>query len=418
MISRTRFWLVLFLAPLSAIPGKAADYQVLYSFAGRPNSGYNPKGNLTIDGSTLYGMTDGGGTNGLGTIFKIGMDGGGFTVLRSFAGGANDGMQPNGSLTMVGSQLYGLAAGGSYAGPGYSDGVAFGIRNDGNGFSLLHTFTGGSDGKYPGGNLTFDGSSTLYGMNRAGGTNSMGVIFKMGMDGSNFTSLHSLQLSDGANPFGSLVLSGSNLYGMACFGGSADDGTVFQVNTTSGKFTVLHSFADGEGNTPYGSLTLVGSALYGMTTSIGTNNSSGTIFKVNTDGSAFSVLHSFVGGSSDGFVPHGDLTLVGSDLYGMTYSGGSNNLGTIFKTGLDGSGFSVLHSFLGGDDGRNPEGDLVISGSTLYGMTGGGGGTNNSGTVFSLTVPEPSTLALSFAGSASLLLYLLVRAWRWRKTIG
>ncbi len=199
---------------------------------------------------------------------------------------------------------------------------------------------------------------------------------------------------------------------MASDGGSADGGTIFKLNTDGSGFGVLHSFAGSDGQCPQDSLTLVGSTLYGMTFDVGVNNPAGTIFKINTDGTGFSVLHTFAGGSSDGLAPNGSLILAGSDLYGMTGEGGSSNMGTLFKIGLDGSDFSVLHSFQGGSDGRMPWADLTLSGSTLYGMTGAGG-TNDVGTIFSLavTVPEPSTLVLVGIGAISLLSY----AWRRRK---
>ena len=158
---------------------------------------------------------------------------------------------------------------------------------------------------------------------------------------------------------------------MGCQGGSANQGAIFKVSTDGTDVSVIHSFAGGlnDGATPYNSLTLVGSTLYGMSFKGGSANC-GTIFKVDTDGSDFSIIHSFAGGTNDGSLPKGDLTLVGLTLYAMTTQGGSSNLGTLFEIGLDGGGFSVVHSFLGGNDGRNPEGDLTISGSVLYGMTG------------------------------------------------
>ena len=186
----------LLLTVLCALPAKAEDYRVLYSFAGGTNSGYYPKGNLTVSDSTLYGMTDGGGSAGLGTIFQVGTNGGGFSLLHSFVGGANDGKQPNASLTVVGSTLYGTASGGSN-----DDGVCFSIGTNGSGFSPLHTFTGGTGGMYPEGNLTV-GGSTLYGTTRAGGISyggilNPGILFKMGMDGSDFTMVHSLRAPEG-----------------------------------------------------------------------------------------------------------------------------------------------------------------------------------------------------------------------------
>jgi uncharacterized repeat protein (TIGR03803 family) len=128
------------------------------------------------------------------------------------------------------------------------------------------------------------------------------------------------------------------------------------------------------------------------------------------DGSNFRVLHSFNGGTTEGFGPLGSLVLVGSTLYGMTSSGGvgvvpstggetpgSPGDGTIFQLLADGRDYRVLHFFAGGaNDGSQPLADLTAVGSTLYGTTYSGGA-SNLGTVFSFTapVPEPLTLALT-----------------------
>src|SRR4051812_8839424 len=95
---------------------------------------------------------------------------------------------------------------------------------------------------------------------------------------------------------------------------------------------------------------------------------------------ADTILHFFSGGSSDGALPMGDLTVSGSTLYGLTPNGGLNNAGTIFKLDASGSGFSVLKSLAAGS---NPSGSLALSGSALYGMTSGGG-TGGLGTIFTI----------------------------------
>src|SRR5262245_55600303 len=89
----------------------------------------------------------------------------------------------------------------------------------------------------------------------------------------------------------------------------------------------------------------------------------------------FTVLHTFTGTYDDGGEPYGSLIQSGSTLYGMTNKGGSNSSGTIFKIGVDGASFSLLHSFDGAFESGHPFGSLIQSGSTLYGM-------NNSGETF------------------------------------
>ena len=144
-------------------------------------------------------------------------------------------------------------------------------------------------------------------------------------------------------------------------------------------FSLLHSFAGGsnDGSKPYGSLIQSGSTLYGISSG-GGNANAGTIFKIESNGSGFSVLHSFTGGSNDGSKPYGSLIQSGSTLYGISSGGGNADDGTVFKIGTDGTGFSLLHSFVGGSNDGLPGGlspnSMILSGSTLFGMTQFGGG--------------------------------------------
>ena len=64
----------------------------------------------------------------------------------------------------------------------------------------------------------------------------------------------------------------------------------------------------------------------------------------------------------------GDLVLVGSTLYGTTTGGGSSGNGVVFKVNTDGSGYTVLKSFTAAT-GRWPQAGVVLAGSTLYGTT-------------------------------------------------
>jgi uncharacterized repeat protein (TIGR03803 family) len=183
------------------------------------------------------------------------------------------------------------------------------------------------------------------------------------------------------------------LYGTTFQTSTNDAGTVFKLSKDGGGYTVLRRLTGevGEGVFAVGRL-VEGSdgALYG-TTAIGgnykTNNfgsyvSFGTIFKLNKDGSDYSVLHSFEDTGRDGIGPAAGL-LKGSDeaLYGTTTSGGSNSLGTVFKLNHDGRGYLVLHAFSGAD-GYEPFGVLVEGrDGMLYGTTVAGG-TYDRGTVF------------------------------------
>src|SRR5262249_11565061 len=150
------------------------------------------------------------------------------------------------------------------------------------------------------------------------------------------------------NPQAGLTLSGGVLYGTTHSGGSSNSGTVFKVNTDGTSYSVLKSFSEAtydistgfytndDGANPRASLTLSGNVLYG-TTYAGSSSGAGTIFKVNTDGTDYTVLRQC--NFNDGCFPSAGLILLGSVLYGATSQcGGSSGVGVLFKLNTDGSG--------------------------------------------------------------------------------
>jgi uncharacterized repeat protein (TIGR03803 family) len=201
----------------------------------------------------------------------------------------------------------------------------------------------------------------------------------------------------GWNPEAGLAVSGSVIYGTTYEGGSSNLGTVFKVNTDGTAYTVLKNFMLSEGYGLNANLTLSGSVLYGVTYYGGSSNL-GTVFKVNTDGTDYTVLKHFAG--TDGEKPLGGLVLSGGVLYGTTVSGGSSfdwtlvsDSGTVFKLNTDGTGFTVLKNF-SGSDGDEPDASLILSGSVLYGTTGNGGSLDE-GTLFKLDLSVPLTIKSS-----------------------
>src|SRR5260370_33882793 len=196
--------------------------------------------------------------------------------------------------------------------------------------------------------------------------------------------------SDGANPSGSLILSGNTLYGTAVYGGSSGWGTVFSVNINGTGFTTLYNFTGGsDGANPTAGVILSNNTLYG-TASVGGGSGAGTVFAVNSDGTGFSNLHGFtvpvndsfgLYTNSDGAYPSVGLMLSGNMLYGAANNGGTAGRGTLFALSANGAGFITLHSFSSGSGGAYSSTGLIILGSFLYGTDYGNLG---NGTVFAI----------------------------------
>ena len=215
------------------------------------------------------------------------------------------------------------------AGGSYNDGIVFSINTDGTGYQNLFSFNG-SNGWNPSGSLTVIGS-TLYGMTQQANNGGLGTgtgnLFSINTDGTGFHKLLAFTGSNGYYPWGVLTPSGSTLYGMTESGGSGGDGTIFSINADGTGYQTLLSFNSKNGAFPYGSLILSGSTLYGMTSELGIGD--GNVFSINTDGSAYEDLFDFNG--PDGSSPFGSLILGGSTLYGMTEWGGSSDDGVVFS---------------------------------------------------------------------------------------
>jgi uncharacterized repeat protein (TIGR03803 family) len=353
-----------------------SGHVILHSF--NYSQGGSPYGSLVqgVDGA-LYGMTVYGGSYGIGTVFKINPDGSGFSVLHNFDG--TSGSQPFGSLIQgTDGVLYGM----TFLGGTSDAGTVFKINVDGSGHSVLFNFND-SNGSRPRGSLVQGIDGSLYGMTLEGGSNYSGTVFKINNDGTGHSILYNFNYSNGANPYGSLIQgTDGSFYGMTARGGSSGGGTIFKFNSDGTGYSILLNFNNSNGADPQSTL-IEGTdgVLYGMTFSDGSADA-GTVFKINTDGSGHSILHIF--NSSTGIIPYGALIQgVDKRMYGMTNLGGSVGRGTIFRISADGSGYAILHNF-NTANGANPYGSLIQgTNGALYGMTSQGG-LSGFGTVFKI----------------------------------
>jgi uncharacterized repeat protein (TIGR03803 family) len=253
---------------------------------------------LVIDASgNLYGETQYGGSNGIfaGTVYQLTNNGTGVwtkTIIHNF-GGKNDGGVPEGGLIMdAAGNLYGTTQEGGTTGWG----VVFELSPSSGGSwteNLLYSFLGGSDGADPLGGVIFDSAGNLYGTTEEGGSAKLGTVFKLTPSASGWTKsvLHNFTGgSDGAGTWptmpGLAIDAAGNLYGTTPVGGdlTCNCGIVFELSPGSGgqwTETVLHNFTsfpgDGTGGLPL--IVDASGVLYG-TSSIGGSANDGAIFVV------------------------------------------------------------------------------------------------------------------------------------------
>jgi uncharacterized repeat protein (TIGR03803 family) len=390
-----RIVLLTVIAPLCAVtlgaqtqPSSGWTFHLLYQFKNGAGGAYPYATPILDSEGNLYGTTCNDGAFASGTVWKLSPDGK-HTALYSFKQTGGGGAFPYSSLVLdAGGNLYATTQfGGVYGGScgATGCGTVFKIDPAGN-ENVLHQFMGGTnDGSQSEQGLVLDPGGNLYGTTWYGGTNGLGVIFRIDSSG-NETVVHNFDPStDGYWPYGGTLLrdSAGNFYGTAEYGGAFFFGTVFRMDS-SGTVKALHSFGGpGDGANPIGSLVRDAAGnLYGVTNRGGAFNF-GTVFKIDSSGNE-TVLYSFSGTGGDGAAPIGGLTRDSAgNLYGTTDSGGSHYLGTVFT--LDPTNKeTILHNF-DGATGKNPEFTLLLdSKGNLYG-TAFEGGAYGGGVVYELT---------------------------------
>src|SRR5580704_13102129 len=214
---------------------------VLHSFGQTITDGQTPfYGYLFRDrAGNLYGTTYAGGADGNGTIFRVSPTG--KETVVSFTGGANGGFPFAGLVPDAAGNAYGTTYGRGSGCPPYGCGTVFKVNSAGK-ITVLYSFLGGSDGANPVSGLVRDSVGSFYGTTLNGGASNAGTVFKIDPTGKE-TVLHAFTGgTDGAKPYAGLVLDDAgDLYGVTSAGGANNGGTVFQVDST-GKETVLYNF--------------------------------------------------------------------------------------------------------------------------------------------------------------------------------
>jgi len=336
----------------------------------------------------LWGMTQSGGANSRGAIFKINGDGTGFSLQYSFINTGSSG-QPKGNLFQANDgKFYGMNQLSGSAGKGQ----LFRFNPSTNVYSPLIDFVG-PNGASPTASVMQATNGKLYGMAPLGGTGGFyqwGDIFSFSIPDSQFVDLYNFSCTstvDGGEPFGNLIqATNGKLYGMTSFGGINSSGVIFSFDIPTSTCTKVFDLNSALGEEPLGSLIQANNGkLYGMTSRGGANNF-GVIFSFDFSSGSYTKLLDF--NNANGKSPHGSLIqATNGKLYGMTQRGGSDSVGVIFTFDISSNTYAKLYDF-DTTNGKWPNGSLMqASNGKLYGMTGYGG-SNNYGVVFSF---DPTT---------------------------
>ncbi|HZK81313.1 MAG TPA: choice-of-anchor tandem repeat GloVer-containing protein, partial [Humisphaera sp.] len=400
----------------------ASAVTLLASFAGAGT----PSGLALDAGGNLFGSTAGE-LGSYGTVFELNHGGGTITTLFSFnnANGAN----PNGGVIVTSSgDLFGTTANGGTAG----DGTVFQLTSAPPTLSFSappNPATAGSviDGStgvqvavdYSWGNVIPTDTSTVTltlssgvfttGSNKATATavngvatfhnlaiNAAGIYTIAATDGPDapavsnsfniflFNAIASLSPApNAADPYSSVVLDANgNLFGTTAFGGANGDGTIFEIIHGSTAVTTVASFNGVNGANPYAGLTLDSNGnLFGTASGGGTGNN-GTVFEIVHGSNAISAIASFNGVNAS-FSSAGISVDSSGNLFGTTYTGGSNGDGSVFEISYGTTTIATLASF-DGANGKSPSSGVALDAAgDIFGATLNGG-TGNLGTVFEI----------------------------------
>jgi uncharacterized repeat protein (TIGR03803 family) len=312
-----------------------SNYTVLRRFQSQADGSTPLGGLLEASDGRLYGTTSVGGSNNAGTVFGMNKDGSSFTVLRHFLS-TNDCRNPQSELIeTVDGRLYGTA----YNGGGFGRGGVFRINKDGSGYEIVtgFNFGGAQAPSQPLGGLVQTLDGFLYGASELGGLSNKGCIFRIAPNGSTNSVLKSLGLVEGgaAHPEGTLLLGSDGfLYGTTYSGGEANLGSIFKISTGGAFFSVIASMEDGPsaGAEPRSGLTEAPNGQLLGTTRIGGGADQGVIYRLNRNGSGLETLrHLGFSGFSGARSRSRLLHAPGHVFYGMTFGGGFNDRGVIFR---------------------------------------------------------------------------------------
>ena len=359
----------------------------------------------------IYGTTGGGGTNNVGTVFRISSSGT-YTILYSFGDSPTDGNGPEGLVEGYDSNFYGTTSqGGTNTSCVNGCGTVFRISPSGS-YTSLYSFAGylNEDGGDPQAGLVQGSDGNFYGTTSQGGTNSdSGIIFRISSSGS-YTILHSFVGSaiDGAYPQAGLVQgSDGNFYGTTSQGGTSTNcafgcGVVFELDVGLGpcgmSISATNAVFDAAGGSDSVSVTASNGCAWGAS-----SNAGFITITSGSSGSGDGTVHYSVAANTGTNGLTGTMTIAGQ-TFTVTESGTTSSSGSC-SYAL--SGTSVTLTEKGGKKTvsvktKGTDCDWTASTTNSWiTITSGSSGTGNGKVVYSIpgnTNTTPLSGAISIAG--------------------
>ncbi|MEL6535353.1 MAG: choice-of-anchor tandem repeat GloVer-containing protein [Bacteroidota bacterium] len=323
-----------------------------------------PSGTLLAYNGYFWGTSNTGGDRNSGTIYRFHPDSGVVEEVNSFDL-FRDGRNPTGGLTLVDDLMWGTTL--DRVG---NTGTIFVF--DPETFQLeVVQYLEDAEGNSPQGDLLWF-NDLLWGITSRGGASNEGVIYTIDPSDSSFSVVHEFDGTLGGRPITSLTVLDGLIWGTTTDGGAADEGVIFTLDPESLTLTVKYEFADEvSGATPYSGLTESNDRLWGVTF-VGGDFGDGTLYSITPEGTDFQVHYHF-DENSDGDNPRGKLVPYNGKLYGLTWKGGANEVGTLYSIDTTGENVQILVEF-SEESGRSPSNAaMLLVGDTLYGVLPDGG---------------------------------------------
>jgi uncharacterized repeat protein (TIGR03803 family) len=327
-------------------------------------------------------------------MYSLHTDGSNFQQLNTVPA------QPQLVYSAYAAKLYLVADGGLY-----KNNQLFQTAEAGTNAMDIHDFGNTPTGYLPDG-VVKGADGKIYGILTKGGTEGGGRLYSMNANGSGYQVIYDFTGNGGQRPLGQLLYGADGrLYGVCTrsgISGLSENSVIYGVNTDGTGYSVLRIFNDAtEGVLVPELAENTSGVLFGLTGIGGMSGGRpGKIFRMNKNGTGYSVLKTFSASLSEGDGPQQAPVAYNGFLYGTTAGGGAFNAGVVFRIKEDGIGFTKLKEFNGLDGGLSMAGLTLASNNKLYGTTWLGGG-NFNGIVYTINPVDGSFQTLYNFNSAT-----------------